>query len=503
MKKLIHLIFGFCLITSVSAQENQANITAPKPAISETRITAKIAGTNHTFVTKAGTHLLRDEDNKPIALFGFTYYKKEGANQNRPIVFAFNGGPGSSSFWLHMGVLGPKRIKVDDPNFNKAAPYEVVNNDYSILDVADLVMMDPIGTGLSIPIGEAEFKDFWGVDQDIRSLSLFITQFLIDHERMNSPKYLLGESYGTFRNAGLMNRLLNQGIAMNGVIMVSAVFDLRTLIFPPMEDLSYICHFPTYAATAWYHDEIENKNPDLNAFLDEIRDFTESEYVPALYKGDQISEEDKMNMARKLANYTGTDVDFWRQSDLRVTNGEFFAEMRRENRQVIGRLDSRYLGLQQDGINQNGEYDPQSFAISPAYIQGFLDYFHGELGVRKDLLYTITAGRRKGFQWDWSHQGNSRWNTQAAIHTGVDMAEAMTKDPNVKVLILNGIYDLATVFYGVEYTINHLQLPKEIKENIIMKYYEAGHMMYTHEPSLIQFKEDVAGFIQDTSFSSN
>ncbi len=470
----------------------------PEPEVFTTKHQATINGKVINYTAVAGTMKLRDENNEPIALFGFTSYTKDNPEANRPIVFAYNGGPGSSSFWLHMGVLGPKRIVVNDPETTPAAPYQIVNNDYSILDVADLVMMDPIGTGLSVPVGKAKFSDFWGVDQDIRSISLFITQYLINHGRMNAPKFLLGESYGTFRNAGVMNKLLSQGIAMNGVIMVSAVFDLRTLIFPPQEDIPYIVHFPTYAATAWYHNRIENKNPDIYAFLDEIRSFTENEYTPALFKGDQISESEKQSIAEQLAAYTGTDADYWMKADLRVTNQEFFAEMLREEGQIVGRLDSRYTGINQDLLSQTGSHDPQSSAISPAYITGFLDYFHGELGVSKELMYTTSAGRRKGFKWDWSHEGNNRWGTSAAINTGIDMAEALSRDPNMKVLILNGIYDIATVFYGVEYTINHLGLTKEIKDNIIMEYYEAGHMMYTHMPSLEKFKEDVAEFIADT-----
>lgn len=450
---------------------------------------------------EAGTMKLRSETNEPIALFGFTYYakKNEPDKKNRPIVFAFNGGPGSSSFWLHMGVLGPTRIVVNDPGRTPAAPYILEDNAYSILDVADLVMMDPIGTGLSIPIGKATFKDFWGVDQDIRSLSLFITQFLIREGRMNSPKYLLGESYGTFRNAGLMNYMLNQGIAMNGVIMVSAVFDLRTLLFPPNDDLPYLVHFPTYAATAWYHNKIDNKTEDLFDFLDEIRAFTENEYMPALYRGDQLSQAEKSAMAQKLSHYTGLSQEYWIQSDLRVTNSEFFQELMRDQGETVGRLDSRFTGINQDLLSQTASYDPQSIAISPAYITGFMDYFFGQLGVAKDLTYMVTAGRRDGFAWDWKHKGNMAWGTIGAINTGIDMAEALTKDPNMKVLVLNGIYDLATVFYGVEYSINHLGLPPDIKKNIIMEYYEAGHMMYTHQPSLEKFKKDVADFILMTS----
>jgi len=316
---------------------------------------------------------------------------------------------------------------------------------------------------------------------------------------MNSPKFLLGESYGTFRNAGIMDHMLNQGIAMNGVIMVSAVFDLRTLIFPPDDDLPYLMHFPTYAASAWYHNQIPDKEPDLETFIDEIRSFTENSYAPALFKGHRISPEQKNTVAGQLAQYTGLSKDYWLKSNLRVTGSEYFAEALRSNGLVIGRLDSRYTGINQDLISQFGSHDPQSAAISPAYITGFLDYFHNTLGVRKDLQYTITAGRREGFEWDWHHEGNERWNTQAAINTAPNMARALSRDPNMKVLILNGYYDIATVFYGVEYTIDHLGLAPEIRDHIIMKYYEAGHMMYTHHPSLIKFKEDVGSFILEQS----
>jgi carboxypeptidase C (cathepsin A) len=484
-------------LSLVMSQEAPLNLPDAEVATSYQQV--EIDGKTIQLIAQAGTYKLRDEENKPLALFGYTSYIKEGAKSTRPIVFAFNGGPGSSSFWLHMGVLGPKRIAVNDPEYTPAAPYQIVNNNYSILDVADLVMIDPVGTGLSVPLGAHTFDEFWGVDQDIRSISLFITQYLIEQGRMNSPKFLLGESYGTFRNAGIMDHLLNQGIAMNGVIMVSAVFDLRTLIFPPDDDLPYLMHFPTYAASAWYHNQIPDKEPDLETFIDEIRSFTENSYAPALFKGDRISLEQKNTVAGQLAQYTGLNKDYWLKSNLRVTGSEYFAEALRSKGLVIGRLDSRYTGINQDLISQFGSHDPQSAAISPAYITGFLDYFHNTLGVRKDLQYTVTAGRREGFEWDWHHKGNQRWNTQAAINTAPDMARALSRDPNMKVLILNGYYDIATVFYGVEYTIDHLGLTPEIRDHIIMKYYEAGHMMYTHHPSLIKFKEDVGSFILEQS----
>ena len=502
-KHMFVFILGLCMTILHAQEEQKKKEEAPIPdaEVSVTKHTATINNTTINFTAKAGTLQLRDENNKPIALFGFTFYAKDNVTDvtKRPIMFAYNGGPGSSSYWLHMGVLGPKRIVVNDPSNTPAAPYQVVNNPYSVLDICDLVMIDPVGTGLSMPVGKAEFKDFWGVDQDIRSISLFIRQFLIENGRMNSPKFLLGESYGTFRNAGVMKKLLDEGIALNGVIMVSAVFDLRTLLFPPDDDLPYIVHFPTYVSTAWYHNKVKNKPADIYAFLDEIRAFTENEYMPALFKGDQLTQMEKLKLAEKMSAYTGIDVDYWMRANLRVRADEFFAELLRDDGEIVGRLDSRFSGINLDLLSQSGNYDPQSTAISPAFTTGFLDYFYGDLKVNKNLRYTTSAYGREGFEWDWKHEGNIRWNATAAINTGMDMANALSKDPNMKVLIMNGIFDIATVFYGVEHTINHLGLPKKIKDNIIMKYYEAGHMMYTHEPSLVKFKADLEEFVKSST----
>jgi carboxypeptidase C (cathepsin A) len=497
MKSLYSLFFLLSVLL-VSAQEEAASKMDPKAQVFSSEQSVTINGRAIALSTEAGTFQLNDDQDQPLALFGYTYYRQKNGSDQRPIMFAYNGGPGSSSFWLHMGILGPKRIPINDPGFTDPAPYELVNNDYSVLDQVDLVMIDPIGTGLSRPLGDKEFKDFWGVDQDIESISKFIRQFLIRKGRMNAPKYLLGESYGTFRNAGVMAALQDMGVTLNGVIMVSAVFDLRHLMFPPHEDLSYIVHFPTYAATAWYHDLIENKPEDVYTFLDEVRTFTRDEYQPALFKGDQLTASEKDAIASKLATYSGLSKDYWIKADLRVRNGEYFQEAMRDKGKIVGRLDSRFTGINSDLIRQYADHDPQSAAISPPYITGFLNYLYNDLKVDPNLHYQTSAGSRQGFSWDWKHRGNTSWNAQVAVNTGIDMARAMLQNPKVKVLILNGIYDLATVFYGVEYTIDHLGLTPEIKENIIMKYYEAGHMMYTHEPSMIKFKEDVGGFITET-----
>tara|TARA_R110002020_G_scaffold348593_1_gene562187 strand:+ start:1552 stop:3060 length:1509 start_codon:yes stop_codon:yes gene_type:complete len=489
------LISGFAMGQEKTEKSSE---DLPEAQVFDSKQSVTIDGKTINLNAKAGTFELKDENNKPIALFGFTAYFKENPEKDRPIVFSYNGGPGSSSYWLHMGIMGPKRIVIDDPNYNAGAPYELTNNEFSILDVADVVMMDPVGTGLSVPIGDATGKDFWGVDQDIRSVSLFIMQFLKEYDRLNSPKYILGESYGTFRNAGVMSYLLDRGYALNGVIMVSSVFDLRTLFFVPTEDISYIAYLPTMAATAWYHDKVQNKGDDLASFVEEVREFTENEYSPALFKGNKLSESSEEAIAQKLQGYTGISAAIWKRADLKMNAGEFFQELLRDEKMTVGRLDSRYKGINLDPMSMNAFTDPQSDAISPAYTMGFLDYFHGALGVSKDLNYSTSAYSKQGFKWDWSHRGNQYWGTDGAVTTLPDMADAMSKDPNLKVLIMNGYYDLATVFYGVEHSIAHLGLPKSASDRIIMTYYEAGHMMYTDLPSAKLFREDVREFILDT-----
>ncbi|MBO0323153.1 carboxypeptidase [Muricauda sp. CAU 1633] len=499
MKKLI-LVFAFVFFTvNAFSQEKETQKDIPEAETFTSTQSVTINGRTTQLATETGTVQLRDENDEPIALFGFTHYQKTNPSNNRPIVFAFNGGPLSASFWLHFGVLGPKRIETNDPSYSKPAPYKVVNNEFSILDKADLVMIDPIGVGFSRPVGDAKWEDFWGVDQDIRSIGLFIEQFLIRTGKMNSPKYLLGESYGTFRNAGLVKHLQDKGIAMNGVVMVSAVFDLQHLLFGPGDDTAYLIHFPTYAATAWYHNKVKNKGENLESFLDEVRAFTQNEYAPALLKGDQLSASEKNAMAQKLADYSGLSQDFYLKADLRVTNEEYFQELLRDEGKTVGRLDSRYVGINEDPLSQNSLTDPQSDAISTPYIAAFKDYLYNDLKVRKDLTYTTTAGSRKGFKWDWKHNGNIIWNMQVATTTLPDMTSAMKRNPNLKILILNGYYDLATVFFGVEHSINHMGLDADLKKNIIMKYYEAGHMMYTHLPSMEKFKNDVDEFIDETS----
>jgi len=505
MKKTTSLMCVLAIVSGIAyAQDKEKKpetAAAPAGEIATSRHSVKIDGTLVNVTAHAGTMQLRDEENKPIALFGFIAYAKDGVADlsRRPVVFSYNGGPGSSSVWLHMGALGPRRVAVNDPGFTPAAPYRVENNDFSLLDVADLVMVDPVGTGLSIPVGEAKFADFWGVDQDIRTISLFIRQYLVENKRVNSPKYLLGESYGTFRSAGIMAYLQEKGMAMNGVILVSATLDMRSLSSPLSDDISYLQYFPTYAATAWYHGKIAGKPASLEKFLEQARAFTRDEYAPALFKGDRLGAAEREAVAKKLALFSGLSDAYWLRAGLRVQQAEFCQELLRAEGLTVGRLDSRFKGINQDLLSQFAEDDPQSSAISPAFTAAFLDYLHDDLKVNPKLYYFLDAYERKDFKWDWTHQGNVFWNAPLAISTATDFARAMSMNPFLKVLILNGYYDVATPFHGVEYQIDHLDLRPEIKDNIIMKYYEAGHMMYTHPPSLEKFKNDVADFIRETS----
>ena len=499
MKNILCSLLIILFAIASYAQEKSVEKEVPRGEIFTSMQSVTINGKTISLASETGTVQLRDENDKPIALFGFTHYKKSNSNENRPIVFAFNGGPLSASFWLHFGILGPKRIVINDPKYTKPAPYTVVNNEFSILDKADLVMIDPVGVGFSKPIGESKWEDFWGVDQDIRSIGLFIEQFIIRSEKFNAPKYLLGESYGTFRNAGLVKYLQDKGIAMNGVIMVSAVFELQHLLFGPGDDVAYLIHFPTYAATAWYHNKVKDKGESLESFLQNVRSFTENEYATALLKGNQLSLSDREAVAQKLADFSGLSKDYWLNADLRVTNSEYFQELLRDEVRTVGRLDSRFTGINEDLLSQSAFTDPTSDAISAPYISAFKDYLYNDLNVRKDLSYTTSTGSRKDFKWDWKHSGNVIWNAQTAVSTLPDMVSAMKRNPNLKILILNGYFDLATVFYGVEYSINHMGLGAELKKNIIMKYYEAGHMMYTHRPSMQKFKKDVDEFLDQTS----
>lgn len=484
-----------------AAPKDTAYIPVPAEIKSVTKHSVTIGGKTINYTATAGALILYNEKEEPVAVFGYTAYTKDDDNK-RPVTFSYNGGPGSSSFWLHIGVIGPKKIVVNDPEFNPPPPYKFEDNNNSLLDVTDIVMIDPVGTGLSHAVGKAKNKDFWGVDEDIKSVSNFIKQYVTDNNRWNSPKFLLGESYGTMRSAGVVNYLQERlGMVMNGVILVSSVLDLRTLTFQQYDDIPYILHLPSYAATAWYHNKVANKPASLESFIKDAEAFAGGEYAAALMKGDRLTDAERENIVNKLSGFTGLSKEYLIRANLRVSQPQFSQELLRNEHLAVGRLDSRYTGINENLLGEYSRSDPQSSAISPAFTSAFLSYYYGDLKMDRKYVYHTSAYGAGDFTWDWKRKRGGALDPEdpATPNTAVDLAEAMNHNPSLKILVLNGYYDLATPFYATEYTFGHLALDKKLKPNIQLKYYPAGHMMYISSESATAFKKDVAGFITGAS----
>jgi len=488
---------------SETPREETPNRTPTEPPKAEQSVTQHaivIGGATVNYTATAGTFVVKNEEEEPVANIGFTAYVKRGGDPSaRPITFAYNGGPGSSSVWLHMGALGPRRIVVTDAGFTPPPPYRVVDNAESIIDRTDLVMIDPVGTGFSRAAGKTKDKDFWGTDPDIESVSNFIKQWVTENGRWNSPKYLLGESYGTTRSAGIVDRLQGrEGMAFNGVILVSVALDLEAIFNAPGNDRPYPLFLPTYAAVAWYHKALPNRPEKLDPFLDEVRAWAMGPYAAALMKGDAISDAEVDAVARKIHEYTGLSEEYVKRSNLRIDEAAFTQELLRERGETVGRLDARFLGPTLDPIGRDAEYDPQSAAISAAYTAAFLDYYHRELNFGKGKTYIIT---NYGLfpHWDFKHKAPGGRFPSPFTNTGLDLAHALTVNPNLRVLVLNGYFDLATPFLATESMMSHMLLAKDLRSHVEMKYYPAGHMMYVNEGALKAMKADVAAFMDRTS----
>jgi carboxypeptidase C (cathepsin A) len=471
----------------------------PEPRSSRTQHKVRIGGEVVRYTATVGWLIMKNDEGKPIARFGYTAYTRDGVEDlaRRPVMFAYNGGPGSSSIWLHMGILGPRRVVVSDPAFSPPPPSQRVDNEFSVLDVTDLVMIDPVGTGFSKPLGEAKGADFWGVDQDIKSVGAFIKRWVAENGRWASPKYLLGESYGGMRSAGLADHLQTvHGMNLNGVVLVSPFLNSVSGVDGIEVDLPHALYFPTLAATAWYHGLIANKPASLEAYMAEVERFAYDEYLPALTRGYAISADDKRAVAAKLAAYTGTRPDYWEKADLRVTHTQFLQELKRDQRQVAGRIDSRFVGPSLNPLAEHMNYDPFFPAVGPAYTAAFLDYLHNDLEFGRDEEYRVSAFDVK---WDWKHKqpGADEWFSPAP-NTVPDLARALTKNPGLHVLVQQGWYDLATPHFIMKHDLDHLRITPEARERVRIEYYEAGHMMYLHAPSMKKYRDDLAEFIRAT-----
>jgi carboxypeptidase C (cathepsin A) len=437
----------------------------------------------------------------------YVAYFRSGAGP-RPLTFLYNGGPGSSSMWLHMGAFGPRRVVTSSDAHTPPAPYSIINNAYSLLDATDMVFIDAPGTGFSRIAGKDKEKAFYGVDPDAHAFSEFITQFLSKYGRWNSPKYLFGESYGTPRSAVVVNELkVDRSIDLNGVILLSQIlsFDLsadRPGINPGV-DLPYQIALPTYAATAWYHHRLPAQNPSLDALLTEVEQFAMGEYARALTAGSQLTAGERAAVAEKLHQYTGLPVDYILRADLRIDGGEFSKNVQSDGQLTTGRLDTRFAGPDLDPLSQRADYDPQAAALAPAYVTAFNEY------VRKELRY----GEGKVFRpsiplfrtWNFSHQmpGQTQaFTPRQGINVMPDLANAMKLNPNLKVQLLGGYFDLATPFYQGLYEMRHLPIPEKLQANIEYHYYESGHMVYARDDSLRQLHDNVVDFIRRTSRSA-
>jgi carboxypeptidase C (cathepsin A) len=471
----------------------------PKPEQSVTQHSIVVGGAPVAYTATAGTLIVRNEKEEPWASFGYVaYVKKDSSAARRPITFAFNGGPGSSSVWLHMGALGPRRVVTATTGPTPPPPYSIVDNAYSILDKSDLVMIDPVGTGLSKAVGEAKDKEFWGADPDIESVSRFIRQYVTDNGRWNSPKYLLGESYGTTRSGGIVDWLQNKGMSFNGVVLVSVALDVSALFAYRGNDRPYPLVLPSYAATSAYHKVLPSAPKDLEAFLTEVRQFAAGEYTSALMAGDSLDPARRAAVIQKLHQYTGLSEDYLDKANLRVDEGKYTQELMRQKGVTVGRLDARFTGPTLDILSKEADYDPQSAAITSAYTAAFLSYYNEELKFGQGKTYQV-LNYDIGRSWDFKHKVPGAEFPLPMVNTIPDLAHAMTVNPNLRVLAQNGTYDLATPFFATEVMMNALGLDKNLRKHVEMKYYPAGHMMYVDEPLLKAFKADVAEFIDRTS----
>lgn len=494
---VVFTLFCTVAIQAVAQRSNnnqQQQKAPPAPQAQTTHGSVTVNGNNIDYTARAGTISLTNNNNDTTAHIFYTAYLKEGVEDRsqRPVMFLYNGGPGSSTMWLHMGSFAPVRVGTRDTSRISAAPYELKQNHQSLLDATDLVFIDAPATGFSRIVGQGESDDYLGVDQDARAFAEFVKRYITQFDRWNSPKYLFGESYGTTRNAVLTNILVTrENIDLNGVIMLSQILDFGNSVGGPTagNDRPYQLALPTYAATAWYHHKLPNRPDNLESFLAEVEDFATNEYAAALAQGSELSERDMNRMAQQLHEYTGLSVDYLKKANLRVTGGEFEKNLLGDRDQTTGRLDTRFAGPSMNPLSQNANYDPQSAAISSAYVTMFNDYVRNTLKFGQNMQYRPS---HYGGGWDFDHGRGMGLSVMG------DLAQAMKHNPNMEVMLTGGYYDLATPYFEGKYEMHHLAIPDKLQDNISYSFYPSGHMVYVHPESLEKLHDDVAAFIERT-----
>ena len=440
------------------------------------------------YTATPGHLTIRNDKGEPIASMFYTAYTIPSAGRARPVTFLFNGGPGSSTMWLHMGSFGPMKVDASQPETIAGPPFRYGPNADTLLDVTDLVFIDAPTTGLSRELGKSEPKDFFGVDKDLDAFTRTIQRYLTVYGRWNSPKFIIGESYGTTRAGGLAKMLSDKGVQLNGIVLVSTILNLGLF---SGNDQALINFLPTYAADAWYHGKIKPK-PDLMSFVAEAKAFAGGPYAAALERGAAISDAEKQSVAEQMAKLTGLSTDYILRSNLRVQPNRFQRELLRDRHQIIGRIDSRFVGTESDAVGEAPSYDPQASAITGAFVGAFNDYLYRDLGYKTPLIFR--PNNYAGIGNDWNFQHNAPDGQQFAADTSSDLAQAMRENPRLKILNAAGLYDLATPYFAAEYDLGHMALEPRLAANIRYTYYPAGHMMYIDPTSARQLKADIATF---------
>ncbi len=487
------------------SKDESSEEKAELPEIEEQSVSKKYSGkfgeAKVAYTATAATQVIEREDDRKAAFFYVAYTQDDVDPAERPIIFAFNGGPGSSTVWLHLGLFGPKRVEFDDDGFPVGIPGRLIDNEYSILDVADVVHVDAVGTGLSRGLPKDKEKDYHHFSKDIKAFSDFIISYLNRNGRWASPVFLAGESYGTTRGAAIAADLFDKGLQLNGILLISVAMSFQTIamdvdagfLFHPGNDLPFLTHFPTYAATAWYHGALARKyqSKDLRSFLDEVEAFALGQYWSALAMGDQLEDAERKKVVRKVADYTGLSPEYVDQYDMRIHIMRFCKELLRSQRKTVGRLDTRYTGYDRVADGDNLESDPASNLAMGPMSSALNAYVRSELGFETDDFYEIL-----------SMEVNQRWDYEEFKNRYVDTSEnlrsVMSRSQRMKVFVANGYFDLATPHMASEYTFSHMGLDPEIRKNVRTEYYEAGHMMYVHKPSLVKLAADMREFVRDS-----
>ena len=504
------LAFATLSSTSIQAQERRAvteskeepskDIPIPKEETAVTQHQQTVGGRTIHYTATVGNLLLNKEDHdqleKPYHSIFYVAYTEDGADaKTRPVTFLYNGGPGSATIWLEMGSVGPVRVLTNSPEPTHDAPFQVVPNEYSLLDKSDLIFIDAPGTGYSRPVGKGTVKDVAGVDEDLHAFTQFIIRYIDVNKRWNSPKFLFGESYGTTRSAGLSATLNEEGVQLNGIVLLSSILNYNAR--SAGLDNNYLTDFPSFAAIAWYHNKVSNKPANILDFVQQAREFARGPYAQALYAGNSLSDADADKIAQQMSAFIGLNPTFIKNSNLRISATRFRKELLRDQNKILGRYDARFEGPDAEAAGDNPGYDPSDTGISGAYIASFHDYLENELKFVSKETYN-NSGPGLNQEWDWKHRGvgggRGFGGQQTMPYVAGDLGDTIRKNPHLKVFAANGIFDLATPFTATEWELAHMGTEPKMRANVTWGYYPAGHMVYLNVDALKSFREDLSKF---------